>query len=172
MTPPPSAIWKSKSFKTGRPGALLEVDIDKLYTTPARENDFYQKMGPCCRFGALLGVKLPKICTTLAYANDLEIKIVKSPGAWDKHFCKTFFKTEALKLKNKAFLRDFFQKLSFEIQKRSISARLPSKIKLWNSKTKHFCDFGALKFICKGSLAQKFALQITSRPKSFKARVN
>ena len=31
------AIWKSKSLKTGMPGALLEVDIDKICTTPARE---------------------------------------------------------------------------------------------------------------------------------------
>ena len=33
------AIWKSKSLKTGTPGALLEVDIDKICTTPARESD-------------------------------------------------------------------------------------------------------------------------------------
>ena len=33
------AIWKSKSLKTGMPGALLEVDIDKICTTPARKND-------------------------------------------------------------------------------------------------------------------------------------
>ena len=26
------AIWKSKSLKTGRPGALLEVDLDKICT--------------------------------------------------------------------------------------------------------------------------------------------
>ena len=57
-----------------------------------------------------------------------------------KHFCETSFKNEALKLKNEAFLRDFLQKWSFETQKRSISARLPSKMKLWRSKTKHFCE--------------------------------
>ena len=33
------AIWKSKSLKTGMFGALLEVDIDKICTTPARESD-------------------------------------------------------------------------------------------------------------------------------------
>ena len=53
-----------------------------------------------------------------------------------KHFCETSFKNEALKLKNEAFVRDFLQKWSFEDQKRSISARLPSKIKFWSSKTK------------------------------------
>ena len=53
-------------------------------------------------------------------------------------FCENSFKIEALKLKNEAFLRDFLQNWSFETQKRSISARLPSKMKLWSSKTKLF----------------------------------
>ena len=57
-----------------------------------------------------------------------------------KLFCETSFKIEALKLKNEAFLRDFLQKRSFEDQKRSFSARLPSKMKLWSSKTKLFCE--------------------------------
>ena len=57
-----------------------------------------------------------------------------------KHFCETSFKNEALKLKNGAFVRDFLQKWSFEDQKRSISARLPSKMKFWSSKTKLFCE--------------------------------
>ena len=43
-------------------------------------------------------------------------------------------------LSNEAFLRDFLQNWSFEAQKRSFSARLPSKTKLWRSKTKHFCE--------------------------------
>ena len=54
------AIWKSKSLKTGMFGALLEVDIDKICTTPARESDF------------------DKICTTPARERDLEVKIVKN----------------------------------------------------------------------------------------------
>ena len=33
------AIWKSKSLKTGMFGALLEVELDKICTTPARESD-------------------------------------------------------------------------------------------------------------------------------------
>ena len=72
------AIWKSKSLKTGGVGALLEVDIDKICTTPARESDLYEKKAPRCMFGALLEVELPKICTTPARANDLEVKIVKN----------------------------------------------------------------------------------------------
>ena len=57
-----------------------------------------------------------------------------------KLFCETSFKNEALKIKNTAFLRDFLQNWSFEDQKRSFSARLPSKLKLWRSKTKLFCE--------------------------------
>ena len=57
-----------------------------------------------------------------------------------KLFCETSFKIEALKLKNETFLRDFLQKRSFEDQKWNFSARLPSKLKLWSSKTKHFCE--------------------------------
>ena len=33
------AIWKPKSLKRGMPGTLLEVDIDKICITPARESD-------------------------------------------------------------------------------------------------------------------------------------
>ena len=57
-----------------------------------------------------------------------------------KLFCETSFKTEASKLKNQAFLRNFLQKWSFEALKRSFSASLPSKMKLRNSKTKLFCE--------------------------------
>ena len=38
------AIWKSKSLKTGMPGALLEVDLDKICATPARERDLEVKI--------------------------------------------------------------------------------------------------------------------------------
>ena len=57
-----------------------------------------------------------------------------------KLFCETSFKNATLKLQNEAFLQDFLQKCNFEAPKRSISARLPSKLKLWRSKTKHFCE--------------------------------
>ena len=33
------AIWKSKSLKTDRFGTLLEVEVAKICTTPARESD-------------------------------------------------------------------------------------------------------------------------------------
>ena len=32
-------IWKSKSQKTGMVGALLEVEVGKICTTPARQID-------------------------------------------------------------------------------------------------------------------------------------
>ena len=38
------AIRKSKSLKTGMIGALLEVDLGKICTTPARENDLEVKI--------------------------------------------------------------------------------------------------------------------------------
>ena len=57
-----------------------------------------------------------------------------------KLFCETSFNNEALKIKNEAFLRDFLQKWNFGAPKPSFSARLPSKMKLWSSKTKLFCE--------------------------------
>ena len=38
------AIWKSKSLKRGMPGALLEVELRKICTTPARESDLEVKI--------------------------------------------------------------------------------------------------------------------------------
>ena len=43
-------------------------------------------------------------------------------------------------LSNEAFVRDFLQNRSFDAQKRSFAARLPSKMKLWSSKTKLLCE--------------------------------
>ena len=37
-------IWKSKSLKTGGVGALLEVELPKICTTPARESDLEVKI--------------------------------------------------------------------------------------------------------------------------------
>ena len=37
-------IWKSKSLKTESLGALLEVRVGKICTTPARENDLEVKI--------------------------------------------------------------------------------------------------------------------------------
>ena len=38
------AIWKSKSLKAGRLGALLEVELRKICTTPARESGLEVKI--------------------------------------------------------------------------------------------------------------------------------
>ena len=93
-----------------------------------------------------------------------------------KHFCETSFKNEALKLKNGACVRGFLQKWSFEDQKRSISARLPSKMKLWSSKTKLLCETSfkneALKIKSEAflrDLLQKWSFEVQKR--SFCARL-
>ena len=39
-----STIWKSKSLKTDGVGALLEVEVAKICTTPARQNDLEVKI--------------------------------------------------------------------------------------------------------------------------------
>ena len=39
-----TAIWKSKSFKTGMIGALLEVEVAKICTTPAGQHDLEVKI--------------------------------------------------------------------------------------------------------------------------------
>ena len=39
-----TAIWKSKSLKTGMIGALLEVEVAKICTTSAREHDLEVKI--------------------------------------------------------------------------------------------------------------------------------
>ena len=39
-----TAIWKSKSLKAGMIGALLEVEVAKICTTPARQRDLEVKI--------------------------------------------------------------------------------------------------------------------------------
>ena len=78
-----------------------------------------------------------------------------------KLFCETSFKNEALKIKNEAFVRDFLQKWSFEAQKRSFCARLPSKMKLWRSKTKHFCETSFKNDMLTGHLTSEFQYVLT-----------
>ena len=92
------------------------------------------------------------VCQLISDSSDLAVKWFEVQVSWlstdvwfklfcqTKLFCETSFKIEALKLKNEAFLQDFLQKRSFEDQKPSISARLPSKLKLWRSKTKLLCE--------------------------------
>ena len=49
------AIWKSKSLKTGGVGTLLEVDLDKICTTPARESDLEVKIVKNWHAGSTFG---------------------------------------------------------------------------------------------------------------------
>ena len=49
------AIWKPKALKTGMPGALLEVDICKICTTPARESDLEVKIVKNWHAGSTFG---------------------------------------------------------------------------------------------------------------------
>ena len=91
-------------------------------------------------------------CQLIWDSSDLDVKWFEVEVSWlstdvwfkwfcqTKLFCETSFKNAALKLKNETFLRDFLQKWSFEDQKRNFSARLPSKLKPWSSKTKLFCE--------------------------------
>ena len=53
------AIWKSKSLKHRGFGALLEVDIDKICTTPARESDSEVKIVTTWHAGSTFG-SLPR----------------------------------------------------------------------------------------------------------------
>ena len=55
-------------------------------------------------------------------------------------FLQDFLQKQSCKLKNETFLRHFLQKRCFDAQKRSFSARLPSKIGVWSSKTKLSCE--------------------------------
>ena len=71
-------MWKSKSLKHRGFGALFEVDIDKICTTPARESDLEVKIVKTGMLGGLLEVEVRKICATPARESDLEVKIVKN----------------------------------------------------------------------------------------------
>ena len=55
---------RSISSQKAGAGALLEVQADKICTTPARDSDLEVK-----------------ICTTPARQHDLEVKTVKAPGS-------------------------------------------------------------------------------------------
>ena len=76
-------------------------------------------------------------------------------------FVRDFLQNEALKINNEAFLRDVLQKWSFEAQKRSFSARLPSKMKLWRSKTKLLCETSFKNDMLTGHLTSEFQYVLT-----------
>ena len=67
-------------------------------------------------------IQVIRLLIDLRFKNDFVVNRLKL-------FCEIPFKIEASKLQNDAFLRDFLQKWSFEAQKRSISARIPSNLK-------------------------------------------
>ena len=77
-------------------------------------------------------------CQSMCASNDFGCLLIWTSS--DVVVNRAYSVNEALKIKNEAFVQDFLQNWSFEAQKRSISARLPSKIKLWSSKTKHLCE--------------------------------
>ena len=57
----------------------MEVELDKICTTPSRESDLeVTKLLKLEGFGGLLEVELRKNCTTPARESDLEVKIVKN----------------------------------------------------------------------------------------------
>ena len=57
----------------------MEVEVAKICTTPARENDLEVKIvKKTDSVGALLEVAVAKICTTPARESGLEVKIVKN----------------------------------------------------------------------------------------------
>ena len=73
------AIWKSKSLKTGGVGALLEIDIDEICTTPARQSDSEVQIVKNWHVrSTFMEIDIDKICTTPARESDLEGKIVKT----------------------------------------------------------------------------------------------
>ena len=72
-------IWKPKSLKTGGVGALLEVHIDKICTTPARESDLEIKIVKNWHAGSTFGSShRQNLCHAYARESDLEVKIVKT----------------------------------------------------------------------------------------------
>ena len=86
-----------------------------------------------------------------------------------KLFYEISFKIEALKIKNEAFLRDFLQNCSIEAEKRSFSARLPSKWKLWRSKTKHFCETSFKKWSFEAQ-KRSFSARLPSKMKLWRSQ--
>ena len=49
------AIWKDKLLKIGRFGALLEVELRKIRTTPARQSDLEIKIVKNWRYRSTFG---------------------------------------------------------------------------------------------------------------------
>ena len=95
------AIWKSKSLKTGMFGALLEVDIDKVCTTPARESDLEAKIVKNWHvrstFGSWYRQILHRVCARERFGSQNRKKL-----AWSEHFWKLSFAKFAPRLRARA----------------------------------------------------------------------
>ena len=137
-----SVIWMSNDLRFKWFGCQLMCDsndfVKRSFSArlPSKMNLWRSKtkqFGETSFKNHALTLKTKHFCQTSFKNHSLTLKN-------EAYFCETSFKIEALKLKNEAFLRDFLQNWSFEAPKRSFSARLPSKMKLWSSKTKHFCE--------------------------------
>ena len=77
--------WLGKSApKNGRARGLGYLDVARICTTPASENDLEVKI---VKNWHVRESQIAKICTTPARESDLEVKTVKAPGArttfWD-----------------------------------------------------------------------------------------
>ena len=73
-----STIWKSKSLKTERFGALLEVEARKICTTPARENDLEVEIVKTPGAGDFLKFKVLFAWQTQGFRHSILIKIAKT----------------------------------------------------------------------------------------------
>ena len=129
-----------------------------------------------------IGLKFKWVgCQLIWDSSDLAIKWFEVQVSWlstdvwfklfcqTKYFCETSFKNEALKIKKEAFLRDFLQKRSFEDQKGSFSARLPSKLKpsFKNQALKLQNEAFLREFLQKWHVDQTLGLRITIRFSDF-----
>ena len=120
--PSKTKLWSSKTkllYETSFKNATLKIKNETFL------RDFFQKWS--------FEAQKRSFCTRLPSKT-------KFWSSKTKLLYETSFKNATLKFKNETFLRDFLQKWSFEAQKRSFCTRLPSKMRLWRSKTKYFCD--------------------------------
>ena len=136
--PSKTNLWSSKtkllcenSFKNETLKIKNEAfvrDFLQKWSFEAQKQSFCARLPPKMK---LWSSKTKLLCETSFKNATLKLK--------NEAFVRDFLPKEPLKLKNEAFVRDFLQKWSFEDQKRSFCARLPSKMKLWSSKTKLLC---------------------------------
>ena len=80
------AIWKSKPLKTGMPGSLLEVHLDKICTTPARESDLEVKTVKNWHVGRAFGSSsrqnLHHACARERFGSQNRLKLARREHFW------------------------------------------------------------------------------------------